>query len=248
MTTCRLGKRPNNGIRRSSGRLACGRSRRVPVRDTGMSFGRRGSSRSDGTNSEISGSSTRGRASTKNSVTFSTSRIRTTTRSRATNSLTRCGAGTMCSSSRDGRCCWATGSSNPAMSSTRAVLNSDTRDASSGRRWVTGGFRRSVQLPQRHSPTSAPISRGYISPSNSWRTGRLHPRLSVLNERIRADRKNLGPGFEIGHSFFCPGDDDEGLDDAWYEAIVRREIEPLLREYWFDRPEHVEEQIRVLLA
>ncbi|MDE2805516.1 MAG: AAA family ATPase [Gemmatimonadota bacterium] len=73
-------------------------------------------------------------------------------------------------------------------------------------------------------------------------------RLSALNERIRADRKNLGPGFEIGHSFFCPGDDDEGLDDSWYEAIVRREIEPLLREYWFDRPEHVEEQIRVLLA
>lgn len=73
-------------------------------------------------------------------------------------------------------------------------------------------------------------------------------RLSALNERIRADRKNLGPGFEIGHSFFCPGDDDEGLDDSWYEAIVRREIEPLLREYWFDRPDHVEEQIRVLLA
>lgn len=73
-------------------------------------------------------------------------------------------------------------------------------------------------------------------------------RLSALNERIRSDRKNLGPGFEIGHSFFCPGEDDEGLDDAWYEAIVRREIEPLLREYWFDRPEHVEEQIRVLLA
>ena len=73
-------------------------------------------------------------------------------------------------------------------------------------------------------------------------------RLSALNERIRADRKNLGPGFEIGHSFFCPGEDDEGLDDSWYEGIVRREIEPLLREYWFDRPDHVEEQIRVLLA
>ena len=77
---------------------------------------------------------------------------------------------------------------------------------------------------------------------------RIVDRLSALNERIRADRKNLGPGFEIGHSFFCPGDDDEGLDDSWYEAIVRREIEPLLREYWFDRPEHVDEQVRTLLA
>ena len=77
---------------------------------------------------------------------------------------------------------------------------------------------------------------------------RIVDRLSALNERIRADRKNLGPGFEIGHSFFCPSDDDEGLDDSWYEAIVRREIEPLLREYWFDRPEHVDVQVRALLA
>ena len=54
-------------------------------------------------------------------------------------------------------------------------------------------------------------------------------RFSALNEKIRADRRNLGPGFEIGHSFFCPGDDDGGFDESWYEAIVRREIEPLLR-------------------
>ena len=73
-------------------------------------------------------------------------------------------------------------------------------------------------------------------------------RLSSLNRKIREDRRNLGPGFEIGHSFFCPGDDDEGFDESWYEAIVRREIEPLLREYWFDRPDHVDKEIKVLLA
>ncbi len=73
-------------------------------------------------------------------------------------------------------------------------------------------------------------------------------RLSALNERIRTDRRNLGPGFEIGHSFFCPGDDDVELDESWYQAIVRQEIEPLLREYWFDRPEYVDEEIRALLA
>ena len=73
-------------------------------------------------------------------------------------------------------------------------------------------------------------------------------RLTHLNRKIRDDRKNLGPGFEIGHSFFCPGEDDEGLDQSWYEAIIRREIEPLLREYWFDRPDQVNEEIRALLA
>ena len=73
-------------------------------------------------------------------------------------------------------------------------------------------------------------------------------RFLALNGRIRADRKNLGPGFEIGHSFFCPGEDEEGFDESWYEAIVQREIEPLLREYWFDRPDYVDGEIRALLA
>ena len=77
---------------------------------------------------------------------------------------------------------------------------------------------------------------------------RIVVRFSALNKRIRADRRNLGPGFEIGHSFFCPGDDDEGLDESWYEAIVRHEIEPLLREYWFDRPDNVDGEIQALLA
>ena len=72
-------------------------------------------------------------------------------------------------------------------------------------------------------------------------------RFSALNASIRADRTNLSPGFEIGHSFFCPGDNDDELDESWYEAIVRREIEPLLREYWFDRPDHVDKEIRTLL-
>ena len=77
---------------------------------------------------------------------------------------------------------------------------------------------------------------------------RIVDRFSALNERIREDRRNLGPGFEIGHSFFCPGEDDKGLDASWYQAIVRQEIEPLLREYWFDRADHVDGEIRKLLA
>ena len=77
---------------------------------------------------------------------------------------------------------------------------------------------------------------------------RIVYRLQALNGRIREDRRNLGPGFEIGHSFFCPGDDDDALDESWYEAIVRREIEPLLLEYWFDRPDRVDKEIRALLA
>ena len=77
---------------------------------------------------------------------------------------------------------------------------------------------------------------------------RIVDRFLALNEKIREDRRNLGPGFEIGHSFFCPSDDDERLDESWYDAIVRQEIEPLLREYWFDRADQVDGEIRALLT
>ena len=78
--------------------------------------------------------------------------------------------------------------------------------------------------------------------------GRIVNRFSALNERIREDRRNLGPGFEIGHSFFCPDDSGREFDESWYQAVVRQEIEPLLREYWFDRADHVDGEIKALLA
>jgi 5-methylcytosine-specific restriction protein B len=71
-------------------------------------------------------------------------------------------------------------------------------------------------------------------------------RLETLNEEILKDEKNLGPGFEVGHSFFCPQGTEESLDEAWYRGIVEDEIAPLLREYWFDKPSKAEEWIRQL--
>ncbi|MXY58597.1 MAG: AAA domain-containing protein [Gammaproteobacteria bacterium] len=73
-------------------------------------------------------------------------------------------------------------------------------------------------------------------------------RLTHLNRKIREDRKNLGPGFEIGHSFFCPQEEDEERGESWYRSVILREIEPLLREYWFDRPDQVDGEIKALLA
>ncbi|MFM7009523.1 MAG: AAA family ATPase [Betaproteobacteria bacterium] len=61
-------------------------------------------------------------------------------------------------------------------------------------------------------------------------------RVGALNRVIVGDVVNLGPGFAIGHSFFCTppmvGEDDQ----AWYYRVIRTEIAPLLREYWFDDP------------
>jgi hypothetical protein len=76
----------------------------------------------------------------------------------------------------------------------------------------------------------------------------IEDRLGSLNEKIRGDTKSLGPGFEIGHSFFVPGDDEESIDESWYRKVILTEVEPLLREYWFDQPDHVQSLLDELLA
>lgn len=77
---------------------------------------------------------------------------------------------------------------------------------------------------------------------------RIVRRMTELNGVIAEDHSNLGPGFVIGHSFFVPTESEEQCDEAWFERVVRHEVEPLLNEYWFDQPERVEEQVRRLLA
>jgi hypothetical protein len=61
-------------------------------------------------------------------------------------------------------------------------------------------------------------------------------RMVALNEVIAGDQ-NLGPGFKIGHSYFCG--DGFVLTEEVYFSAVRHEILPLLKEYWFDDPDRV---------
>jgi 5-methylcytosine-specific restriction enzyme B len=76
----------------------------------------------------------------------------------------------------------------------------------------------------------------------------IETKMTELNEVISKDRQNLGPGFEIGHSYFVPTGEEETLDRSWYDGIVKSEIEPLLREYWFDQPDRVEKVVSQLLS
>ncbi|MCY4574343.1 MAG: DUF3427 domain-containing protein [Gemmatimonadetes bacterium] len=77
------------------------------------------------------------------------------------------------------------------------------------------------------------------APANLAR--RITDRMAKLNEAIRDD-KELGRGFQVGHSYFVPDDGDE-LSEDWYRRIVATQIAPLLREYWFDSPEDVEKEV-----
>ena len=79
---------------------------------------------------------------------------------------------------------------------------------------------------------------------------RITTRLEALNQQIR-EHPQLGEGFQIGHSYFCRP--PKGLADAvawndWYSDVVRYEIEPLLREYWFDDAERARDALAVLRA
>jgi len=69
-----------------------------------------------------------------------------------------------------------------------------------------------------------------------------------LNQRIAEDEA-LGPGFQIGHSYLClPAGNPEnpGGTDADVTSMVRYELEPLVREYWFDNPAAMDESIHEL--
>jgi 5-methylcytosine-specific restriction protein B len=73
-------------------------------------------------------------------------------------------------------------------------------------------------------------------------------KISTLNREIREDPL-LGENYQIGHSFFCPkGDNFAGLDIKWYQSIVKTELIPLIKEYWFDNPKKAEDAERNLLS
>jgi 5-methylcytosine-specific restriction protein B len=73
-------------------------------------------------------------------------------------------------------------------------------------------------------------------------------RMTALNQEIKEDPL-LGENYQIGHSFFCPkGDNFAGLDKHWFHGVVRTEIVPLLKEYWFDNQAKAETAERRLLA
>lgn len=74
---------------------------------------------------------------------------------------------------------------------------------------------------------------------------RIISSMTQLNSDLAADSRNFGPGWEIGHSFFCP-QDGQVADKVWLDDVLTYEIEPLLREYFVDDPDEAVERLRDL--
>ena len=67
-------------------------------------------------------------------------------------------------------------------------------------------------------------------------TEKIIRKMGKLNNEIEKDSLDLGKGYRIGHSYFTPTEEVADVK-TWYKRIIKMEIEPLIREYWFDRSE-----------
>ena len=68
--------------------------------------------------------------------------------------------------------------------------------------------------------------------------------IKALNSEIAED-DSLGQGFCIGHSYFCNKEPDVKM---WLENVIKYDIEPMLREYWFDNTEKFKKETSQLLS
>jgi len=79
--------------------------------------------------------------------------------------------------------------------------------------------------------------KAYKAKINNLKFDRLIDCVCRLNEVIEKD-EILGAGFRIGHSYFCT---NSVIDDMWLQNVVKYQLEPLIREYWFDESNKVKE-------
>ncbi len=72
--------------------------------------------------------------------------------------------------------------------------------------------------------------------------------MTNLNREITEEEHQLGRGFCIGHSYFCNFEGlEKGKEKEWLARIIRYEVLPLLRAYWYDDLERVKELEESLL-
>ncbi|GAA4352308.1 hypothetical protein GCM10023185_11840 [Hymenobacter saemangeumensis] len=75
----------------------------------------------------------------------------------------------------------------------------------------------------------------------------LCARMAALNQTI-ADDPELGPDFQVGHSYFCQPPTDASQAPGWLRLVLEQEIGPLLVDYWREQPQLATAQLRKLLA
>ena len=84
--------------------------------------------------------------------------------------------------------------------------------------------------------------KSYIASLSNEKLDRIIDGIQALNETISKD-DSLGSGFCIGHSYFC---NQSAFSMEWLENVIEYDIEPMLKEYWFDDVQKYESHINTL--
>ena len=85
--------------------------------------------------------------------------------------------------------------------------------------------------------------KAYMERVGGERLGKVVDAVKWLNQAIEKDDA-LGKGFCIGHSYFCG--QEAAADPLWLEDTIEYDIEPMLREYWFDDQAKYQKHIALL--
>lgn len=75
----------------------------------------------------------------------------------------------------------------------------------------------------------------------------IRHRMKLLNQSIVSDEANLGRGYQVGHSFFVPSEQQE-VDQEWLTQILYFEIKPLIEEYYCDDPSQRQAAMDIILG
>ena len=84
--------------------------------------------------------------------------------------------------------------------------------------------------------------KNYIASLSNEKLGKIIDGIQALNETISKD-DSLGNGFCIGHSYFC---NQSAFSMEWLENVIEYDIDPMLKEYWFDDAQKYESHINIL--
>lgn len=84
--------------------------------------------------------------------------------------------------------------------------------------------------------------KNYMASLANEKLNRIIDGIQALNEAICKD-DSLGNGFCIGHSYFC---NQKKISLEWLANVIEYDIEPMLKEYWFDDIQKYESHINVL--
>jgi len=102
---------------------------------------------------------------------------------------------------------------------------------------VDYALRRRFAFVELESCFQSPVFAGKLmaAGASAELVAQIRQRMSALNQSIVNDESNLGKGYQIGHSFFVPSN-DQVADEQWMKQIMMFEIKPLIEEYYCDDP------------